>query len=68
MDMYSLRLVNRFVTQYNKTPELVKITGMMKAEIIITTITEGREKHTGFDCWLHDLKQYNPEIYKKLQP
>ena len=39
VDMYSLGIVNRFVNQYNKTPELVEITGMIKAEIIITEIT-----------------------------
>lgn len=66
VDMYSLGIVNRFVTQYNKTPELCEVTGMMKAEIIITEMKDGKAKVKEYSCYLNDLKTFQPDLYKRL--
>ncbi len=65
VDMYSLGLVNRFVTQYNKTPELVSICGM-RAEIIVTEMKDGKVKSKEVSCYLNDIKNFHPNIYNSI--
>lgn len=66
VDMYSLGIVNRFVTQYNKTPELVDCNGM-SAEIIVTEMKDGKVKTKQYKAWLKDLQQYAPDTYQNIQ-
>lgn len=66
VDMYSLGIVNRFVTQYNKTPELVECNGM-SAEIIITEMKDGKVKTKEYRAWLKDLQQFAPDTYRNIQ-
>lgn len=65
VDMYSLSIVNRFVTQFNKTPDLVELTPM-RAEIIISELKEGKVKTKEYAAYLHDLKQFAPDTYRRI--
>jgi len=65
VDMYALSMVNRFVTQYNKTPELVDI-NTFKAEIIVTELKDGKVKTKEYSCYMNDLKTFQPNIYNRL--
>jgi len=65
VDMYTLGIVNRFVTQYNKTPELVENNGFL-AEIIVTEQKDGKVKVKEFKTYLSDLKNYAPNIYQQI--
>ena len=64
-DMYSLSLVNRFVTQYNKTPELADFNGM-QWQIIISEMINGKVKVKQVQCFNSDLEIYAPSTFKRI--
>lgn len=66
VDMYSLSIVNRFVTQFNKTPELVDVDGM-SAYIILNEMKAGKVKTKEFKAWLNDLQTFAPDTFRRIQ-
>lgn len=65
IDMYALGVVNRFVTQYNKTPELAEFNGL-QWEIVTTETKDGKVKVKSWQAFSHDLKKYAPETFNLL--
>lgn len=65
LDMYALRQVNLFVTQYKKTPELVDIDGL-RAFFIITEKKDGKVKTKEISAYLQDIKQYAPLTFSHI--
>ena len=63
--MYTLGIVNRFVTQFNKTPELVEVDGL-RAFIIITDKVNGKVKTKEFAAYLKDLEIFAPNTFDKI--